>query len=90
MPPVSRFRPASLRHGVRLGKPVGSAGGPYTQTAAYTKQATKIAASAVRLRGRGWANLLKSAPQCSAETGADQERSPGASSFTPGSLKCRD
>ncbi len=49
-------------------KPVGSADGPYTLTAAYTKQATKIAGQRIALAGVRLANLLKSALQCSADT----------------------
>jgi hypothetical protein len=49
-------------------KPVGSADGPYTLTAAYTKQATKIADLRIALAGARLANLLKSALQCSADT----------------------
>jgi len=49
-------------------KPVGSADGPYTLTAAYTKQATKIADQRIALAGARLANLLKSALQCSADS----------------------
>jgi len=49
-------------------KPVGSADGPYTLTAAYTMQATKIADRRIALAGARLANLLKSALQCSADS----------------------